>query len=122
MRTIGGQLAEIGGTEVQLMTWIREGRHLPYDEAMAGCHDVRTVSAVEAWIRVIRADTLLWIDSRSELEIETPIPFPDRWFESLRLPMAPPSEAVRSLAQHEWYHVGQLVSYLWARGDDPYKW
>ena len=30
-------------------------------------------------------------------------------------------EVLRNIAAHEWYHTGQLVSYLWTRGEDPYK-
>ena len=122
MRTVAGQLQEIAGTEVQLMTWIRESRQIPYQEAMDFGTDPTTIDDYRALLTKVRTDTLSYLDSLSEQELETPIPFPDKWFEALRMPQVPRSEAIRSLAQHEWYHTGQLVSYAWSRGDDPYDW
>ena len=122
MRTIKGQLEEIAGTEVQTVTWMREGVQIPYEQAMAFGESTESLEGLKGVLRTVRAGTLAFLDSLSEKELAAPAPFPERWFESLRLPSVPPSEAFRSIAQHEWYHVGQLVSYLWARGDDPYKW
>ena len=34
----------------------------------------------------------------------------------------PISEVLRSIATHESYHTGQLITYLWMRGDNPYEW
>ena len=70
----------------------------------------------------IRADTLAYIDSLTEDELLEPIACPERWWEALRLTECPISEILRNIAAHEWYHTGQLVSYLWMRGDDPYSW
>ena len=122
MRTIKGQLEEIAGTEVQAITWMRDRAQIPYEEAMAFGDKTETLDGLRSVLRTVRTSTLEYLDSLSEQDLATPAPFPERWFESLRLPSVPPSEAFRSIAQHEWYHVGQLVSYLWARGDDPYKW
>ncbi len=122
MRTVGGQLIEIAATEVQVLTWMRESRQITFQEAENFAGREATLDGLRAVLHDTRAQTLSYFDSLSESDLEKPVPFPDRWFESLRLPFAPRSEAFRSIAQHEWYHVGQLVSYLWSRGDDPYKW
>lgn len=121
MRTVRGQLEEIVATEVQLMTWVREERLLTYSEAMSSAKSP-DISGYRDLLAMVRSQTLATIDSLSEVELDIPVPFPEKWFESLRLPRAPKSEAIRSLAQHEWYHTGQLVSYAWVRGDDPYAW
>ena len=122
MRTVGGQLAEIAGTERQLLAWMRDGKHLPFEDAMNFGESAATLSGMKDVLSETRRETLAYLDSLPETDLETQAPFPERWFESLRQPMMQPSEAFRSIAQHEWYHVGQLVSYLWSRGDDPYKW
>jgi hypothetical protein len=122
MRTIGGQLEEIAGTEVQAMAWLTERRHIPYNEAMEFGERRSSLRGLTGILAEVREGTLAHLNSLSTAELEESVPFPDGWFEGLRLPHCPRAEAFRSLAMHEWYHVGQLVSYLWARGDDPYKW
>lgn len=122
MRTVAGQLQEIACTEVQLMTWIRESRLISYQEAMSFDPVPASIADYRTLLAKIRADTMTYMDSLTAEELETPVPFPEKWFEALRLPQVGRSEAFRSLAQHEWYHTGQLVSYAWSRGDDPYDW
>lgn len=122
MRTVRGQLVEIACTEVMLMAWIREGKRLSWEEAEDLGEQSNTLEGLKGILRDTRSATLAYIDSLSADELEILVPFPERWFESLRFPMAPRAEAIRSLAAHEWYHTGQLVSYMWSRGDDPYKW
>lgn len=122
MRTVRGQLLEIAGTERQLMAWIKEGREIPYQEAMDFGDASDSLAGLTAALNEVRLDTLTYLRRLSESELMKPRPFPEGWFESLRMAEVPLEEPIRSLAQHEWYHVGQLVSYLWSRGDDPYKW
>ena len=62
------------------------------------------------------------MDSLSESELQSPVKFPTDWWEGLLQPELPMHECFRTIAYHEWYHTGQLVSYLWSRGDDPYDW
>ncbi len=122
MRTVGGQLVEIAATERQVLAWMRDGKHLSFEEAEDFGERASTLGGMKETLTETRRETLAYLDSLSEVDLETPAPFPERWFESLRQPMMQRSEAFRSIAQHEWYHVGQLVSYLWSRGDNPYKW
>lgn len=122
MRTVRGQLVEIAATERQLLTWMTERRQISFEEAEDFGSDAATLAGLKRVLNDRRAQTLAYLDSLTEDELEAPFPFPERWFEALRQPLAPRSEAIRSIAQHEWYHTGQLVSYLWARGDNPYKW
>ncbi|MBI5708611.1 MAG: DinB family protein [Armatimonadetes bacterium] len=122
MRTVRGQLIEIGATERQLMTWITDQKKLSYEEAGDFGSRSQTIEGLKQALADTRMQTLEYIDSLTAEELEQPFPFPERWFESLRQPFTPRAEALRSLAQHEWYHTGQLVSYLWSRGDNPYKW
>ncbi len=122
MRTVGGQLTEIAGTEIMLLRWMRDGEKISFQEAEAVAREARTLDELHEILDSTRSDTLAYIDSLSDEELDAFAPFPKGWFESLGRGAVPMSEAIRSLAQHEWYHVGQLVSYLWSRGDDPYQW
>jgi len=122
MRTIGGQLAEIAGTEIQVLAYLREGMHIPWEESNDFGERGKSVDAMKDVLGEVRQSTLEYLDSLTEEQLGEPIAMPKGWFESLGRDAVPPSEVFRSIAQHEWYHVGQLVSYLWFRGDDPYKW
>lgn len=81
-----------------------------------------SIDGMRVVLAEMRQETLAYIDSLSESELETHVAFEGRWWEALRQQAMQRSEAIRSIAAHEWYHTGQLVSYLWSRGDDPYKW
>ena len=73
-------------------------------------------------LNATRNQTLTYLDSLAEADLSEPILVPQHWFESLGLGIVPRREMITSIALHEWYHTAQLVSYLWARGDDPYSW
>ncbi len=122
MRTVRGQLEEIAVTEMQVMAWIRDGQKLPYQEVENSLPKPLDLAGLVELLGTVRAQTLAYLDSLTEADLNEPIPFPEGWFEALMLPAVPRHEPFRSLAAHEWYHTGQLVSYLWSRGDDPYKW
>jgi uncharacterized damage-inducible protein DinB len=122
MRTIGGQLAEIAGTERQIMAWLRDGERIPFQEANDFGAQGSSLAGMSRALEEVRSATLAYLDSLSDEELKMPVKMPKGWFESLGAEAVPPSEVFRSIAQHEWYHVGQLVSYQWFRGDDPYKW
>jgi uncharacterized damage-inducible protein DinB len=121
MRTLGGQLQEIAATERQVLLLLKEGPGSDFDSIFREC-ERETVAEFVELLRATRAETLALIASLSDEELETPRPMPKGWFEALGLERTPVSEVIRSIAQHEWYHVGQIVSYLWSRGDNPYKW
>jgi uncharacterized damage-inducible protein DinB len=122
MRTIGGQLAEIAGTERQILSYLRDGRAMDWKIANDFGEEGKSLDGMKTALARVRSDTLGYLGSLSEEQLETEVPMPKGWFESLGREAVPPSEVFRSLAAHEWYHVGQLVSYQWSRGDDPYEW
>lgn len=119
-RTVGGQLFEIVGKEVETLLWIQQGEWpeevSPFDPNSSTIAEMRTV------LGSIREETFTYLDSQSEADLRRMIPCPDGWWEALRLTECPQDEILRNIAMHEWYHTGQLVSYLWIRGDDPYSW
>ena len=121
MRSVGGQLLEIANKEKETLAWIQQGIW-PDEDADAFDAQASSIASIKAALDSIRADTIAYIDSHSESELHEPIPCPERWWEALRLSQCPRSEVLRNVAAHEWYHTGQLVSYLWMRGDDPNAW
>lgn len=120
MRTVGGQLLEIAGKESELIAWLQTGEWPEEDSAFD--LESATIANIRETLKALRASTHAYIDSFTEAELEDLIPCPDRWWEALLLTECPRSEIIRNISAHEWYHTGQLISYLWMRGDDPYDW
>lgn len=121
MRTVGGQLLEIAATEHQILVLMKQGIKTNYQDIHSAL-EKQTLGEYKELLGKTREETLAYLDSLSVEDLQTEIPMPLEYSESLGLDEVPRSEVFRSIAQHEWYHVGQLVSYLWARGDDPYEW
>lgn len=119
---MGGQLIEIGGTELQALS-VLKGEKPPTDEEVrAMIRDLHDSSALTDFVNSVRTQTLEYLDGLNSEQLHEEVEFPAGWHESIGLPSIPRAEAFRGIAQHEAYHTGQLVSYLWARGDNPYKW
>jgi uncharacterized damage-inducible protein DinB len=121
MRTIANQLLEIANKEKETLGWTQTGVW-PDDDPDAFDLDTATLEEIKAVMEALRVETYRYIDSLSDAELEQPVPNPDRWIEALRIANCPLSEVLRNIATHEWYHTGQLITYLWMRGDNPYDW
>lgn len=121
MRTIAGQLLEIANKEKETLGWVQTGTW-PDDEPDAFEIQSATLEDIRATLAMLRQETYAYIDSLSSPQLEQIIPNPDHWNEALRITDCPLSEVLRSIATHELYHTGQLIIYLWMRGDNPYEW
>jgi uncharacterized damage-inducible protein DinB len=122
VRTIGGQLFEIAVVEHEAIAWLMEGRTVSDGEAEAEFGDIRSLENLKATLSSVRQATVKAIESLSDAQLDESIPLKKPWFAMPGLGSAPRAELFRGIALHEWYHVGQLMSYLWARGDNPYDW
>jgi uncharacterized damage-inducible protein DinB len=121
LRTVAGQLLEIANKEKEVLVWIQTGVW-PDDGPDAFDVETATIERVRDTLASLRRDTYAYIDSLSDSELEELVQSPEGWWEAMRLTACPRSEVLRNIAAHEWYHTGQLIIYLWMRGDDPYKW
>ena len=122
MRTVGGQIVEIGGTEIQTLARLKGLDDVSWEEAQVRMGDASSLAHLRRRLAEVRAETLELLDSLSEDDLAAPTGKFKGWHESIGLAEVPVAEIFRGTAQHEYYHIGQLVSYLWARGDNPYKW
>ncbi len=122
MRTIAGQIVEIAGTELQLIARLKTGRTLSDADAQEKIGDCGSLDNLRRALLALRQQTLDYLDSLSEADLAEEIAFDGGWLASLTLPSIPRAEVFVNIADHEWYHVGQLTSYLWERGDHPYRW
>ena len=69
----------------------------------------------------VRGGTLAHLETLGEAELAEEVTLP-QWYGAYWPKPCPRGEHFRNVAEHEFYHAGQLISYLWARGDDPYVW
>lgn len=122
MRTAAGQLVEIISVEVPLVPRLKEGRQPSDAEVDAVIGDQHSLENLLGRLVEVRQTTLDYLDSLSDEELSEEIPSGGAWFGTLWLPSMPRAEHFLNIAEHEFYHVGQLISYLWCRGDDPYAW
>ena len=122
MRTISGQIVEIVSTEMQIIALLREGKQISDEEALEIIGDSNDLQNLRRALLETREKTFDYLDSLSGEQLTEEVPFDGGWFASLMLPIVPRAEIFLNIADHEWYHVGQLTSYLWALGHDPYEW
>jgi uncharacterized damage-inducible protein DinB len=122
MRTIHGQFVEIMATELNAYERLRDMPRRPYEEVEAPFWEIKSVSGLIEKLNDIRSQTLQLMDSLDDDAMNAPAETSESFAEWLELKAVPASEVFRFIARHESYHAGQLVAYLWARGDNPYNW
>jgi len=122
MRTVSGQIVEIVATEMQLIACLKDQPWIDDDEAVEIIGDCNNVDNLRKAVVEFRRQTLEYLDSFTETQLAEEVPYGAGWFGSLGLPAIPRAEVFLNIADHEWYHTGQLTSYLWSRGDNPYEW
>lgn len=120
-RTIAGQLLEIANKEKETLVWIQTGAW-PDGGPDAFEPETATLKGIQSTLAALRAATYAYIDSLSEADLDELVQSPQKWWEALRLTACPRADVLRNIAVHEWYHTGQLVTYLWIRGDNPDAW
>jgi uncharacterized damage-inducible protein DinB len=122
VRPIDDQLLEIGMNEVMSIALLRDGKKLSHAEAEATLVHNSTVETLKKMLDDVRESTLSYIESLSEEQLAESVVADNPWFASFGLGQVPRYDALTSIAFHEHYHVGQLVTSLWVKGDNPYSW
>lgn len=123
MRTVHGQFVEILATEVSLQIVIAGEPRRDYAEIEQPFLEIRTIAGLIQAADATRARTLELLEGCKDEDLEADVQVSESFASWLGTPReVPRSELFRHIARHESYHAGQLVSYLWARGDDPYQW
>ncbi|AIE87672.1 DinB family protein [Fimbriimonas ginsengisoli] len=116
------QFLEIGMNEVMAVALLRDGKTLTHAEAEAQLSHEPTVASYRKMLEDVRADTVAYIETLSEEDLAEPVEASNPWYASFGMKAVPRYDALTSVALHESYHVAQLITYAWARGDDPYDW
>jgi uncharacterized damage-inducible protein DinB len=118
MRTYRGQLIEIGGTEASAIASLH-GKSLPFSEAEDMIKG-DTLEELLASLSAVREETLAYLSGKDDAALRMPIHVPTGTGRYLGGPDLEPEELIRWIIRHEYYHLGQIVSYRWAEGHNPY--
>ena len=121
MKTYQALLQEIGTMEQLCTRWLTQKVMLSWPEvdaslAAAASDPASILRALEA----IRAETLQYLRDCTEESLETPIEVAPDWHQYMGAELEP-EEFVRWISRHEYYHLGQIISYRWIQGNNPYK-
>jgi len=115
-------LLEIGTMERESATFLSTGRvpeWQPMWDSLA--ERAQSPSSLMKAMEADRADILRYLDEADDERFRTTLPIPQDWHELFGAPALEPEEMLRWIARHEYYHLGQIITYNWIRGDNPYK-
>lgn len=118
MRTVSGQLVELIEVEARLAPWLSEGRKLTEAEVAAIVGDPQNLNSLLNALTKVRKGTLDCLSSLTDEELSSAPPPGEQWFGTLWVPGMPRSEHFMNISEHEYYHTGQLIAYLWFKGDE----
>lgn len=120
MRTVGGQFAEIIGTEQQILSSVKGEAAEDYKTIYEGLMSLGSLDLMRSRLDSVREETLAYLESLSAEGLEELMDIDPTWFEAGGQAQIPRHEALEAIANHEWYHTAQLISYLWFKGVSPY--
>ena len=117
MKSIRAILDEIGAMEVLTVHMLTNGEEMDWGEAVkqVALTGVDPQGAVQS-LNQIRARTDSYLESATDDSLRTPVPLPESWHQYFSSPVVEPEELLRWVAKHEYYHLGQIITYKWIIG------
>jgi len=115
-------LIEIGVTEIISLRLMRNGTLTDWDIAWGDIEKagVDAPSLMTA-LADIRSETIAYLAAAGDNAVIERITIPEQWaFAFGGTAEVEREELIREIARHEYYHVGQIVTYRWAQGHSPY--
>jgi uncharacterized damage-inducible protein DinB len=119
MKSYKALLEEIGAMEALTIGWIVSRKLATWQDAVDALAIDNPQSAVAA-LEKVRSQTKQHLSTVTEEDLEKPIPTHESW--SIYFgPKIEPEELIRWIIRHEYYHLGQMISYRWIQGHNPYS-
>jgi uncharacterized damage-inducible protein DinB len=120
MKTVGNLLLEIANKDREIVRYLQTGQW-PDDEPDP-FSETSSLAEMKRGLQSTRDLTFQYLSQFDDDGLNEIIHLPEGWWEALRLLECPRGEMLRNISAHEWYHTGQLITYLWSRGDNPEEW
>lgn len=118
MRPIKQLLQEIGTMEAVTLRMATSGEYLDW-VAVTQSLDKSNITDLLAAMSEIRKTTVAYLESVTEEQLETPMPLNAEWQGYFGVDSLEPEELLRWIVRHEYYHLGQIITYQWQRGQNP---
>jgi uncharacterized damage-inducible protein DinB len=122
MKSYRDILIEIGSTEAENLSAIKTGK---VDGKAAAAYmngKGPDVQSVLADLDRVRQDTIDFLKSATEDDLQQPAPLPPEWYQFFDgKTEIEPEELLRWTARHEYYHLGQIITMRWLQGHNPYQ-
>ena len=118
MKSYRALLQEIGCMERICTRWLATGDFLEWD--MPGHVPANSTQSALQDLSTIRAETKAYLETVDESTLQTAVPVPAEWQQYWGNEIEP-EEVIRWIAQHEYYHLGQIITYRWSQGHNPYQ-
>jgi len=117
MKSIRAILEEIGAMEAVTVHMITDGKELDWGEALStmAMAEVDPSGALRT-LASLRATTERYLESTTDDALRTPIALPESWHQYFSSPVVEPEELIRWVGKHEYYHLGQIITYKWILG------
>jgi len=117
MKSIRAILEEVGAMEAVSVHMITDGNELDWGEALSrmAMANVDPQGALQA-LAPIRAKTEQYLESTTDEALRSPIDLPKSWHQYFSSPVVEPEELIRWVGKHEYYHLGQIITYKWILG------
>ena len=118
MRPVKDILQEIGTMEAITLHMAAQGEYLDWG-AVTQSLDKDNIIDLLAAMSEVRKTTLAYLESVSEEQLETPMPLNAEWQGYFGVDAIEPEELLRWIVRHEYYHLEQIITYQWQRGQNP---
>jgi len=122
MKSFRKILIEIGVAEIISLRLMCDGTLTDWDIAWGDIEKAGVdAPSLMATLADIRSETIEYLASVGDDALSERITIPEQWaFAFGGTAEVEREELIREIAQHEYYHVGQIVTYRWAQGHNPY--
>jgi hypothetical protein len=120
MKSYRALLLEVGAMQAETFVMLSERRIPEWSESeslVAGDTVSDKLSSLDTTLEKIKMVLMATKDDA----LEATVTVPHEWVASFGAREVEIEEFVRWVARHEYYHLGQIVSYNWIRGINPYK-
>lgn len=120
MKSYRALLTEIGAMQAETAIALLESRIPDWGESesrVTGETLEQLLMSLDGMLGLL----LVWLESASDEDLMRSIEVPEDWVWMFGTRHVEHVELLRWIARHEYYHLGQIVTYNWIRGFDPYK-
>jgi uncharacterized damage-inducible protein DinB len=121
MKSVRGILAEIGAMEGQVSSILLHDKEDDWMAVVEQFNQAKSIGEAIELLDAKRAETIQYLDTDPHADLQTRVRLPDSWEQYFGTLWVEAEELISWILRHEYYHLGQLIIYLWQTGRNPYK-